>query len=63
MSGVPQFRSVDTPDGPVREPVMVLTEAILDVGFTDDKGVLGYVDVFGLPTPKIRYQPPLPTRS
>ena len=45
VSGVPVFQTVQTDDGPVRQPVMVLRQAVLDVGFRDDEGTLGYADV------------------
>ena len=45
VTGAPVFRDVNTPEGPKREPVMVIQQAVLDVGFRDDAGVLGYVDV------------------
>ena len=45
VSGAPQFRTVETPDGPKPEPVMELNLARLDAGFNNDEGVLGYVDV------------------
>ena len=44
-TGELQFRTVETPAGPKQEPVMVVKQARLDVGFRDDEGVLGYVDV------------------
>ena len=44
-TGRPLFRTVDTAAGPVQEPVKVLEQAVLDVGFRDDEGHHGYVDV------------------
>ena len=56
-TGAPLFRTVLQPPVPpgegaagvapveVQEPVMEVTQARLDVGFRDDDGVLGYVDV------------------
>ena len=38
-------RTVPTADGPVEEPILVLEQARLDVGFRDEQGNLGYVDV------------------
>ena len=45
VTGAPRFRTVRGPEGPVQEAVMVLKQAVLDVGYRDDEGVLGYVDV------------------
>ena len=45
VSGAPVFRTVQTADGAVRQPVMVLRQAVLDVAFRDDEGTLGYADV------------------
>ena len=39
------YRVVQTDAGPVRELVKVLEQARLDVGFRDEEGSLGYVDV------------------
>ena len=39
------FRTVQTAAGPVQEPVKTLEQARLDVGFRDEEGSLGYVDV------------------
>ena len=45
-AGAPEFRTVHPPDGPPRqEPVMELTQARLDVAYTDDEGTRGYVDI------------------
>ena len=45
-AGAPEFRTVHPPDGPPRqEAVMELTQAKLDVAYTDDEGTRGYVDV------------------
>ena len=45
ITGARMFRTVQTEAGPVQEPIMVLEEARLDVGFTDEQGSQGYVDV------------------
>jgi len=39
------FRTVETEAGLVQQPVMVPRHAVLDVGFRDDEGTLGYADV------------------
>ena len=39
------YRTVQTDAGPVQEPIKVLEQARLDVGFRDEEGSLGYVDV------------------
>ena len=45
-AGAPEFRTVHPLDGPPRqEAVMELTQAKLDVAYTDDEGTRGYVDV------------------
>ena len=44
-TGAPLFREVLTTEGPTQEAALELVEAVLDVGFRDDEGVLGYVDV------------------
>ena len=45
VSGTPMFRTVETEAGLVQQPVMVPRHAVLDVGFRDDEGTLGYADV------------------
>ena len=39
------FRTVPSADGPVQERIKVIEQARLDIGFRDEQGTLGYVDV------------------
>jgi len=45
LTGQPAFRFVPTAAGLVQEPLLTLEQARLDVGFRDEEGSLGYVDV------------------
>ena len=45
ITGALRYRTVQTADGPVAEPIRALEQARLDVGFRDEQGSLGYVDV------------------
>ena len=45
LTGARVTRTVQTAAGAVQEPVKVLEQARLDVGFRDEQGNLGYVDV------------------
>ena len=42
-TGALEFRTVNNPPGPRREPVMVRKAALLDVAYADDDGTRGYV--------------------
>ena len=44
-TGALEFRTVNNPPGPRREPVMVRKAALLDVAYADDDGTRGYVGV------------------
>ena len=45
VSRRPRFTTEETPDGPKRLPFMAAKAAVLDVSFTDDEGMQGFVDV------------------